>query len=114
MLLVTVGKGIIFATLARLFGYYNVVPLAVGLGLFQVGEFSFVLARIGLKINSISNEVYSLVLTTVIITMALTPLLSGLTAPLYALRKRWFRHEPLYTINLPRTGRGQRIAQQGR
>ncbi|MEE8290487.1 MAG: cation:proton antiporter [Candidatus Tectomicrobia bacterium] len=104
VLLVTVGKGIIFATLARLFGYYNVVPLAVGLGLFQVGEFSFVLARIGLKTNSISNEVYSLVLTTVIITMVLTPLLSGLTAPLYALRKRWFRHEPLYTINLPRTG----------
>ena len=36
--------------------------------------------------------------------MMLTPFISGLTAPLYALRKRWFRHEPIQTINLPETG----------
>jgi CPA2 family monovalent cation:H+ antiporter-2 len=32
----------------------------------------------------------------------LTPFISGLTAPLYTLRKRWFKQEPLQTINLPR------------
>ena len=53
--MVAVGKGVIFATLARLFRYGNVVPLAVGLGLFQIGEFSFVLARIGLSTQSISH-----------------------------------------------------------
>ena len=37
-------------------------------------------------------------------TMIMTPLVSGLTAPLYALRKRWFKQEPLQTINLPKTG----------
>ncbi|HXF63365.1 MAG TPA: cation:proton antiporter, partial [Caldilineaceae bacterium] len=47
--LVALVKGTIFAGIARLFGYRNVVPLAVGLGLFQVGEFSFVLARVGLR-----------------------------------------------------------------
>jgi CPA2 family monovalent cation:H+ antiporter-2 len=36
--------------------------------------------------------------------MVLTPLVSGLTAPLYALRKRWFKQEPLQSINLPETG----------
>jgi CPA2 family monovalent cation:H+ antiporter-2 len=36
--------------------------------------------------------------------MLLTPLISGQTARLYALRKRWFRHEPLETLNLPQTG----------
>jgi CPA2 family monovalent cation:H+ antiporter-2 len=102
--LVVVGKGVIFASLARLFGYGNVVPLAVGLGLCQVGEFSFVLALIGLSSNSITQEMYSLVLSVAIVTMVLTPLLSGLTAPLYALRRRRSRREPLQTINLPEAG----------
>lgn len=102
--LVSIGKGVIFATLAAIFKYGNVVPLAVGLGLFQVGEFSFVLARVGLNTNSISPDLYSLILTTAIMTMVLTPFVSGLTAPLYALRKRWFKREPLQTINLPQTG----------
>ena len=104
VVLVSLGKGIIFGTLSRLFGYGNVVPLAVGLGLFQVGEFSFVLARVGLSTNSIDNELYSLVLNTAIITMILTPFISGFTAPLYALRKRWFKREALQTINLPASG----------
>ncbi|MDY0039464.1 MAG: cation:proton antiporter [Desulforhabdus sp.] len=102
--LVAVGKGVIFASLARVFGYGNVVPLAVGLGLCQIGEFSFVLARIGLSSNSISNEMYSLVLSVAIVSMVLTPFLSGLTAPIYSFRKRWFRSEPLQTINLPDKG----------
>ena len=104
VLIVSLGKGIIFALLARIFKYGNVVPLAVGLGLFQVGEFSFVLAQVGVSTNSISHEVYSLVLTTAIITMFLTPIISGQTAHLYALSKRWFQHEPLDTINDPKSG----------
>jgi CPA2 family monovalent cation:H+ antiporter-2 len=102
--LVAIGKGLIMGGLSRLFGYGNVVPLAVGLGLFQVGEFSFVLARVGFSTHSISTELYALTLTTAIVTMILTPLISGLTAPLYALRKRWFKREPLQTINLPKAG----------
>lgn len=104
VLLVSIGKGLIFGTLSRVFGYGNVVPLAVGLGLFQVGEFSFVLAGVGVSTNSIDNNLYSLVLATAVVTMVLTPLVSGLTAPLYAIRKRWFRQEPLQSINLPETG----------
>lgn len=104
VVLVSFGKGLLFAILSMIFGYRNVVPLAVGLGLFQVGEFSFVLARVGLNTNSIGSEMYSLVLNTAIITMILTPFISGLTAPLYALRNRWFKHEPLQTINLPEDG----------
>jgi len=102
--IVSVGKGCIFALLARASGYGNVVPLAVGLGLFQVGEFSFVLARVGVSTGSISPEVFSLVLTTAVVTMALTPLVSGQTARLYALRRRWFRPEPLQTVNFPEEG----------
>jgi CPA2 family monovalent cation:H+ antiporter-2 len=104
VLVVSIGKGSIFAILAHVFQYGNVIPLAVGLGLFQVGEFSFVLARIGLSTNSIGSEIYSLVLTTAIITMILTPIVSGQTARLYALKKRYFKHELLDTVNMPDDG----------
>ncbi|WP_319576722.1 cation:proton antiporter [uncultured Desulfobacter sp.] len=104
VLLVSLGKGIIFSTLSRIFGYNNVIPLALGLGMFQVGEFSFVLARVGISTHSISNDLYSLTLATAIVTMLFTPLVSGLTAPLYRLRKRMFKKEPVQTTNLPDTG----------
>ena len=113
VLIVAVGKGLIFSTLSIVFGYGNVVPLAVGLGLFQVGEFSFVLARVGVSTNSISNDLYALILTIAIVTMILTPVVSGLTTPLYALKKRWFRREPIQTINLPETGLSNHVVIAG-
>lgn len=104
VVVVSLGKALIFGGLTSLFGYGNVVPLAVALALFQVGEFSFVLARVGLSTNSISQELYSLVLTVAIITMVLTPLASGQTARLYAYRQRRYRREPVQTVNLPQAG----------
>lgn len=104
VLLVSVGKGLIFGLLSRAFGYGNIIPLATGLGLFQVGEFSFVLARVGVNTQSIDNDIYALILTTAIVTMILTPTVSGFTAPLYALWKKRFKSEPVLSINLPKTG----------
>ena len=104
VLAVAIGKGLIFASISRIFKYRNVIPLAVGLGLFQIGEFSFVLARVGVSTNSIGSDLYALILTAAILTMVLTPLVSGQTARLYALKKRWFRHEVLESSNIPATG----------
>lgn len=104
VVLVMVGKGLIFSVLSHFFGYGNVIPLAVGLGLFQVGEFAFVLARVGLRTASINEYLYALTLTTAIITMFLTPLVSSLTTPLYAWQKRRNQSDPLQTINLPQGG----------
>src|SRR5262245_34086260 len=104
VLLVSLGKALICGGISRAVGYGNIVPLAVGLGLFQVGEFAFVLARGGLRAEAISEDLYALVLSTSIMTMILTPFISGLTEPLYNLRKRWFKSEPLQTINLPQVG----------
>jgi CPA2 family monovalent cation:H+ antiporter-2 len=104
VLLIIIGKGLIFALLVMFFGYGNVIPLAVGLGLFQVGEFAFVLARVGVHTQSISNELFSLMLTIAVITMILTPFISGLTAPLYAIHRKRFKHEPLQTMNILKTG----------
>jgi len=110
---ILVGKGLIFALVVRFFGYRNVIPLAVGLGLSQVGEFSFVLAGVGLSRGAISSDFYAIILNTAIFTMLLTPPLSALTGPLYALRKKWFYHEPLHTMNLPDTGLREHVVIAG-
>jgi len=102
--LVMVGKGIIFATISKIFGYGNVIPLAMAFGLSQVCEFSFVLARVGINSGSISMEFYSLILTTVVITMFLTPFISGLTAPLYSVWNKWQKPFVYQTMNLPEQG----------
>lgn len=87
VVVVSIGKGCIFAFLARLFRYRNVIPPAVGLGLFQVGEFSFVLARIGVTSQSITSEFYNMFLTMAVVTMVLTPFISSQTSRLYSLEK---------------------------
>jgi CPA2 family monovalent cation:H+ antiporter-2 len=102
VLLVLLGKSLIFAIITRAFGYGNAAPLIVGLGLFQVGEFSFVLARVGLDVQAISDDLYALVLTTAIVTMVLTPFLARSATPLYSLWRRYVPREDLSTFNLPR------------
>ena len=101
VLAVFVGKGLIFAGVARLFGYVNIVPFAVGLGLFQVGEFSFLLARSGRSEGVISSSTYSIALTTAVVTMALTPFAARGASPLY---RRWRARFPApapKTVDLP-------------
>jgi CPA2 family monovalent cation:H+ antiporter-2 len=102
--IVVVAKGLIFGGITRLFGYGNVVPIAAAFGLFQVGEFSFVLARVGISTGSISDELYTLILSVAIITMFFTPLVSRLTTPLYLLIRRKSSSDPMQTINLPESG----------
>jgi monovalent cation:H+ antiporter-2, CPA2 family len=110
VVLVCLAKGLIFGGVARAFGYANIAPFAVGLGLFQVGEFSFLLAREGISEDAISQETYSLVLATAAITMAVTPLAARLAPVLYGRYRRRFPKEPLRTFNLPESGlRGHAI-----
>ena len=104
VLVVAVVKGAIFFILARLFGYINIIPLAVGFGLFQVGEFAFVLARVGLETQAIDQTMYSLVLAVSVLSMVITPFASALVTPLYKLKKRLFKDEPLQMENIPHLG----------
>ena len=109
IVLIVVGKAVIMGALSRVFGYGNIIPIAVALTMCQVGEFSFVLARVGLDSGSISTELYSLVLTSAVVTMFFTPFFSGLAGPLYSLKKRKFKRERLETIHLPETGLKEHI-----
>jgi monovalent cation:H+ antiporter-2, CPA2 family len=110
---IVIGKSAILAGVVRAFGYWNIVPLAVGLTLFQVGEFAFVLARAGLSSGAISSEVYTLTLNAAIVTMALTPALSSLVPLVY--RRFWPRRtqEMHEAINLPPAGLADHVVIAG-
>ena len=101
---IVVGKAAILAGVVRAFGYQNVVPLATGLTLFQVGEFAFVLARVGLSSGAIANDVYALTLNTAIITMALTPALSSVVPVAYKRFRPSRARETHEATNLPPAG----------
>lgn len=104
VVLVFALKGLLFAGVVRAFGYGNIIPFAVGLGLFQVGEFSFVIARVGLGAEAISQRSYSLMLTTAVITMALTPFTMRLAPLFYGRWRERFPKEAMSTFNLPERG----------
>src|SRR5258708_37984719 len=75
------GKSVILGAVARSFGYVNMAPWIVGLGLAQIGEFSFVLARSGVTSGLLSKPTYDLALTCTVLTMALSPLVANLALP---------------------------------
>lgn len=76
-------KFLVVSGIVRFFGYSGGISLLVGAGLFQIGEFSFILAQLGVNIGIISNQFYSLILASAIITIILTPLSMSLASRLY-------------------------------
>jgi len=110
---VIAGKATIFAGVVGAFGYRRVVPLAVGLTLFQVGEFAFVLARVGVAGGAIGSDLYALILNTAVATMALTPVVSSATPWIYE-RVRGRRSEDrVESINIPDQGLANHVVIAG-
>lgn len=101
VLLVLLVKGAIFAGVTRAAGYGNAAPLIVGFGLFQIGEFSFVLARQGVSTGAVSDSLYNLVLSTAVLTMFLTPFVARAAVPIYTMWRRYVPRDDLSTYNLP-------------
>jgi CPA2 family monovalent cation:H+ antiporter-2 len=102
VVIVVGGKALILGTLARLFGYGYRAPLIIALGLSQVGEFSFVLAREGLRTGFLPEDLYALVLITALVSMALTPFLQKAVSPLYLMFLRWVpQKEPHRKFAIP-------------
>ncbi len=71
--LVVVGKSIIVIPLVKLFGYSLKTAIIAGLGLAQIGEFSFVLASAGQNLGLVERPVYLLILGTTAVTLVITP-----------------------------------------
>jgi len=83
VVVIVVGKFVITSLVPRVFNYSAKTSLFVGSGLFQIGEFSFVLAAIALETQVISEYLYSLTLTAAFITILLTPFSMGLASIVY-------------------------------
>jgi len=113
VLAVLLFKGLLFAGIARGFGYGNIAPFAVGFGLFQVGEFSFILAREGVSSGAVSSQTYSIVLTTAVVTMSLTPFATRLAPKVYGLWRERFPRETMQSFNLPETGLREHVVVAG-
>ena len=76
-------KLLVVFSIVRVFGYGARIALLTGAGLFQIGEFSFILALEGMNVGIVSEHFYSLILASAIISMLLTPLSISLVARLY-------------------------------
>jgi CPA2 family monovalent cation:H+ antiporter-2 len=69
--LVVIGKLVIWTGVVRLFGYPLATAFLVGLGLTQIGEFSFVLVEVSRSAGLVGNDVYSATLAASLITILL-------------------------------------------
>jgi CPA2 family monovalent cation:H+ antiporter-2 len=81
--LVLVCKFLIVTPLVRAFRYSLKTSLIVGLGLAQIGEFSFVLASKGQVLGLVSRRVYLLILGTTAVTLVITPFVLRLVPKLF-------------------------------
>ncbi len=90
---VVLGKAVIVGLAALAFGLGPRVAVLAGLGLAQIGEFSFILARAGAGHGLIGGEVYQRFLAVSVLTMVLTPFAALLAARLAPLTDRigWLR-----------------------
>lgn len=85
--IIMVGKSMTAFTLVRLFRYPLNTALTVSVGLAQIGEFSFILAGLGVALGLLPLEGQSLILAGSLIAIALNPLVFYAVEPL----QRWLR-----------------------
>ncbi|MDC8446847.1 MAG: cation:proton antiporter [Nitrospira sp.] len=69
--LIMAGMFLIWTTVVRLFGYSWTTAFLVGIGLTQIGEFSFVLVQEAKAAGLVGSEVYNATLATSVITILL-------------------------------------------
>jgi CPA2 family monovalent cation:H+ antiporter-2 len=67
--MVLLGKFAVWFSVVRLFGYPAQTALRVGVGLTQIGEFSFILAQVSLHSGLIGSDVYNATLAASLITI---------------------------------------------
>ena len=84
--LVMVGKFAVWFAVVRLFRYSKNTAFRVGIGLTQIGEFSFVLAQVSLHSGLIKSDVYNATLAASLITILLNAMLFKVLEPAAAPR----------------------------
>ena len=98
------GKSLITMLAVRAFGTSSKDIVRVGLGLAQIGEFSFVLASVGAAKQLIPAEISGVILSSALISLVLAPFVYNAADPLYRLLSRM----PLFLTWLERNDMGAR------
>ncbi|OGO40274.1 MAG: hypothetical protein A2147_00530 [Chloroflexi bacterium RBG_16_57_8] len=80
--IVVIKVAVVFG-IVRFFGYGGRVAVMTGVSLFQIGEFGFILAQMGNQFGLVSGQFYSLMLSSAILTMLLTPFSMSLAGRFY-------------------------------
>jgi K+:H+ antiporter len=73
--MILAGKFVIWSAIVRLFGYPARTAVLVGIGLTQIGEFSFVLVRVAKDANLVSQAMYNAVLMSSLLSILFNVLL---------------------------------------
>ena len=87
-----VGKALIIWLIIRILGYTQRIAILTAMGLAQIGEFSFVLARSGQGVGLLPEADYQLFLAVSIISMIATPFLIA-TAPKFSFWLQRYLHD---------------------
>ena len=82
-LLVILIKMVVIMALVFYLGYHTKTSILVSMGLIQVGEFAFILSRLGLSGGLIEERIYSIILSVALITIFVTPWFSNAAPKLY-------------------------------
>jgi CPA2 family monovalent cation:H+ antiporter-2 len=82
--LITCGKSLIAAGFVLLLRYPLPMALTVAASLAQIGEFSFIVAGLGVSLGLLSQEGHDLILAGAILSITLNPLMFGVAAKLKA------------------------------
>jgi CPA2 family monovalent cation:H+ antiporter-2 len=87
---IVVGKSLAAAAIVLLFRYPLGTALLVSASLAQIGEFSFILAGLGVTLGLLPEEGYSLILAGALVSITLNPVVFRTVDPL----TRWIRGRP--------------------
>lgn len=83
VLTILIGKSLVTMVPLHLMGWQGRTVVLTGLGLAQIGEFSFVLATLGAARGLVGQEVASVILSSALISILLTPFVYGNAGRVY-------------------------------
>ncbi|HXK61476.1 MAG TPA: cation:proton antiporter [Acidobacteriota bacterium] len=85
ILLIVVGKFVVWTGVVRLFLYPLSIAVPVAIGLTQIGEFSYVLAQVARNVGLLDSAIYNAILAASLVTILLN---AGLVRWVFATRDR--------------------------
>lgn len=75
LLIIVIGKSLAALGIVRLFGYSNLTGMTIAASLAQIGEFSFILASLGVFLEILPERAQNLILAGALLSILLNPML---------------------------------------